>query len=52
MGFSGPSHQAGVEFGSEYSGKFVDINPLNQEGPPNQIPAPDQPFPLPTSRQV
>ncbi len=26
------------------------VNPLNQEAPPNQRPAPDQPFPLPTNR--
>lgn len=48
----GPLHQAGVSFGKDYSGKFVDINPLNNEGPPNQQPAPDQPFALPTERQV
>ncbi|KAL7639554.1 UNVERIFIED_CONTAM: hypothetical protein RMT77_010055 [Armadillidium vulgare] len=47
-----PPHQAGVSYGSDYAGKFVDINPLNQEGPPNQQPSPDQPFPLPTERQI
>ncbi|XP_069703448.1 holocytochrome c-type synthase [Periplaneta americana] len=29
-----------------------DINPLNMMPPPNQQPAPDQPFPLPTQRQT
>lgn len=29
-----------------------DINPLNMMPPPNQLPAPDQPFSLPTERQV
>ncbi|XP_071444991.1 holocytochrome c-type synthase [Hetaerina americana] len=29
-----------------------DINPLNMMPPPNQQPAPDQPFPLPISREV
>jgi len=29
-----------------------DINPLNMMEPANQKPAPDQPFPLPTARQV
>ncbi|XP_046390474.1 holocytochrome c-type synthase [Ischnura elegans] len=29
-----------------------DINPLNMMPPPNQQPAPDQPFPLPTSREI
>lgn len=29
-----------------------DINPLNMMPPANQQPAPDQPFPLPTERQV
>lgn len=29
-----------------------DINPLNMMPPANQNPAPDQPFPLPTNRQV
>ncbi|KAF2894748.1 hypothetical protein ILUMI_11425 [Ignelater luminosus] len=29
-----------------------DINPLNMMPPANQTPAPDQPFPLPTTRQV
>lgn len=29
-----------------------DINPLNMMPPMNQNPAPDQPFPLPTDRQV
>jgi len=29
-----------------------DINPLNMMPPANQNPAPDQPFPLPTKRQV
>nr|CAG4641168.1 EOG090X0CJG [Eulimnadia texana] len=28
-----------------------DVNPLNMMPPPNQRPAPDQPFPLPTDRQ-
>ena len=49
---SGPAHQKGVSFGKAYSGKYVDINPLNMEGFPNQHPAPDQPFDLPTERQV
>ncbi|KAG6464808.1 LOW QUALITY PROTEIN: cytochrome c-type heme lyase [Manduca sexta] len=29
-----------------------DVNPFNMMPPPNQQPAPDQPFPLPTQRQV
>ncbi|GFG33847.1 hypothetical protein Cfor_11048 [Coptotermes formosanus] len=29
-----------------------DINPLNMMPPPNQLPAPDQPFALPTERQI
>uniref|UniRef100_A0A0K8S7E2 Holocytochrome c-type synthase n=2 Tax=Lygus hesperus TaxID=30085 RepID=A0A0K8S7E2_LYGHE len=29
-----------------------DVNPLNMMPPPNQRPAPEQPFPLPTNRQV
>ncbi|XP_014290689.1 holocytochrome c-type synthase [Halyomorpha halys] len=29
-----------------------EINPLNMMHPPNQKPAPDQPFPLPTKREV
>ncbi|XP_043266736.1 holocytochrome c-type synthase [Venturia canescens] len=29
-----------------------DINPLNMMPPANQSPAPDQPFPLPTDRQI
>jgi len=34
-------------------GKDTDeVNPLNMMHPPNQLPAPDQPFPLPTERQV
>lgn len=49
---AGPAHQQGVSFGKDYTGKFVDIDPLNNEGPPNQKPAPDQPFILPTERQV
>ena len=28
----------------------TDINPLNMMPPPNQLPAPDQPFPLSTER--
>ena len=48
----GPAHQAGLNYGEEYAGKFVDINPLNQEAYPNQKPSPDQPFNLPTERQV
>ncbi|KAG0725883.1 Cytochrome c-type heme lyase [Chionoecetes opilio] len=48
----GPAHQAGLHYGEGYAGKYVDINPLNQEGPPNQKPSPDQPFTLPTERQV
>ena len=49
---TGPAHQLGLSFGKDYSGKFVDIDPLNNEGPPNQQPAPDQPFLLPTERQA
>lgn len=48
----GPAHQAGLHYGENYSGKYVDINPLNQEAYPNQKPSPDQPFSLPTKRQV
>merc|ERR1719187_700364 len=48
----GPAHQLGVKAGKELSGKFIDINPLNNEAPPNQSPSPGQPFPLPTERQV
>jgi hypothetical protein len=29
-----------------------DINPLNMMPPANQMPAPDQPFPLPTTRII
>ncbi|XP_045602022.1 holocytochrome c-type synthase [Procambarus clarkii] len=47
-----PKHQEGVHFGKEYAGKYVGINPLNMEGYPNQKPSPDQPFELPTERQV
>jgi len=49
-----PQHQAGLSFGKDYAGKVVDldINPLNNEGPPNQMPSPDQPFPLSTERVV
>lgn len=47
-----PAHQEGVHYGKEYAGKFVGINPLNLEGYPNQKPSPDQPFELPTDRQV
>ena len=49
---SGPAHQHGVSFGRDFSGKFVDINPLNNEGPPNQRPSEGQPFSLDTERQV
>lgn len=49
---SGPAHQAGLHFGKEHAGKYVDINPLNMEAYPNQKPAPDQPFDLSTERQV
>ncbi|XP_050703017.1 holocytochrome c-type synthase-like [Eriocheir sinensis] len=48
----GPAHQAGLHYGTDHAGKFVDINPLNQEAFPNQKPSPDQPFALPTERQV
>uniref|UniRef100_A0A2P2I022 Holocytochrome c-type synthase n=1 Tax=Hirondellea gigas TaxID=1518452 RepID=A0A2P2I022_9CRUS len=48
----GPAHQHGLSFGRDFTGKFVDVDPLNNEGPPNQQPAPDQPFTLPTERQV
>lgn len=47
-----PVHQAGMHLGKEHAGKYVDINPLNLESYPNQKPAPDQPFELPTERQV
>ncbi|MCL4129224.1 UNVERIFIED_CONTAM: hypothetical protein GTU68_028198 [Idotea baltica] len=47
-----PAHQAGLSFGAQHAGKLVDVNPLNQEGPPNQLPSPGQPFSLPTERQV
>lgn len=49
---SGPAHQAGLHYGKDHAGKYVDINPLNMEAYPNQKPAPDQPFNLPTERQV
>ncbi|CAL4148812.1 unnamed protein product, partial [Meganyctiphanes norvegica] len=48
----GPAHQAGVSYGQEFSGAFVEINPDNMEAYPNQKQAPGQPFPLPTERQV
>ncbi|XP_045132392.1 holocytochrome c-type synthase-like isoform X2 [Portunus trituberculatus] len=48
----GPAHQAGLHYGKEHAGKYVDVNPLNMEAYPNQKPAPDQPFQLPTERQV
>nr|CAG4638708.1 EOG090X0CJG [Cyclestheria hislopi] len=41
-----------AENGPVPSGKTEDINPLNMMPPPNQRPAPDQPYPLPTERQV
>lgn len=47
-----PTHQAGLSFGAKFSGKYIDLTSLNQEGPPNQKPSPDQPFDLPTQRQV
>jgi len=49
-----PHHQAGLNFGQEMAGKTIDIavNPLNNEGPPNQQPSLDQPFPLSTEREV
>ncbi|KAL0276868.1 UNVERIFIED_CONTAM: hypothetical protein PYX00_004341 [Menopon gallinae] len=34
------------------SGSHSDINPLNMMESPNQQPAPDQPFPLPITREV
>lgn len=49
---AGPAHQHGLHYGGDHAGKFVDIDPLNQEGAPNQKPSPDQPFDLPTERQV
>ena len=51
-GNKGPAHQAGMHFGKDHAGRFVDINPLNMEAYPNQKPAPDQPFDLSTERQV
>lgn len=47
-----PAHQAGVHYGKDKAGKHVDINPLNLEAYPNQKPSPEQPFSLPTERQV
>ena len=34
------------------AGKASDIDPRNMMPPPNQRPAPDQPFPLPIDRQT
>lgn len=45
-----PMHKKVVADGCPVSGN--DINPLNMMPPPNQLPAPDQPFPLPTDRQI
>ena len=42
--------EALVSYGEEHAGQFV--NPLNNEGLPNQQPSPDQPFELPKQRQV
>ncbi|KAG7155313.1 Cytochrome c-type heme lyase-like, partial [Homarus americanus] len=47
----GPAHQAGLHCSKDLAGKLVEINPLNMEAFPNQQPAPDQPFKLPTERQ-
>ncbi|XP_050422147.1 holocytochrome c-type synthase [Adelges cooleyi] len=38
--------------GCAVAGGLDDINPLNMMPPPNQQPAPDQPFTLPTEREV
>lgn len=38
--------------GCAVAGNPDDINPLNMMPPPNQKPAPDQPFPLPTEREI
>lgn len=35
---------------AEAGAKNSDINPLNMMPPPNQMPSPDQPFPLSTAR--
>ncbi|KAJ9591813.1 hypothetical protein L9F63_001630, partial [Diploptera punctata] len=45
-----PMHKKVSSDGCPVSGN--DINPLNMMPPPNQQPAPDQPFPLPIDRQV
>jgi len=57
-----PSQAAPVEYPSEcpmhaQNGSLLvntadDVDPLNMMPPPNQRPAPDQPFELPTDRQV
>ncbi|PSN54727.1 Cytochrome c-type heme lyase [Blattella germanica] len=46
-----PMHKQDMSSGCPVSGNS-DINPLNMMPPPNQQPAPDQPFPLPTNRQM
>ncbi|XP_075920973.1 holocytochrome c-type synthase [Petromyzon marinus] len=47
----GPAHQEGAYrfVGTQVDGDAVD--PSNMMPPPNQLPAPDQPFPLPTQRE-
>lgn len=47
-----PMHRSRAEGSSQVSGSHGDVNPLNMMPPPNQQPAPDQPFPLPTNRQI
>lgn len=47
-----PMHQENkVHLVAECPVKNSDIDPLNMMPPPNQRPAPDQPFPLSTTRQ-
>lgn len=46
-----PMHRSRSQ--GESQGSHTDqVNPLNMMPPPNQQPAPDQPFPLPTARQI
>ncbi|XP_043197632.1 holocytochrome c-type synthase-like isoform X1 [Amphibalanus amphitrite] len=45
-----PAHQHGIV--TDQAGAVLQVDPANMEAPPNQKPAPDQPFPLSTERQV
>lgn len=50
VGGSLPAHQHGIS--TTAAGAVLDIDPSNMEAPPNQLPAPDQPFPLSKKREV